>query len=360
MRILVISRYENFIRHRSEAEIFIRLAELGVSITIMTTPNSPFYDIFSQVGIKVVPHHPETRFSKKSILPIREELLIGNYDILHLFNSKSIPAGIIASRGINIKIITYRGAKGPYWHDISAYFGHYHPRVNAIICLSEYVKSSILAQGIMSSKKLHVIHKGVDISWFNSVSPATYDFQKSNLNCKIITCVAHLRPVKGVDFLVQAAKMLSGDGDLHFVFIGRGTNDPDFQRKLSKLPNHKRLHGIGEVEDIRSHMKACDIYVQPSISEGLGKTVIEAMAYSKPIIVTRCGGPEEIIQDQMSGEVVPVKNADALANSIINFLKDMDRAKRMGQSAKSFLIKKLNIELTVDKTSKVYRSLLIN
>mgnify|MGYP006155458445 CR=1 FL=1 len=65
MRILVISRYEKFIRHRSEAEIFIRLAESGVSITIMTIPNSPFYNIFSRVGIKVLPHHPETRFSKK-------------------------------------------------------------------------------------------------------------------------------------------------------------------------------------------------------------------------------------------------------------------------------------------------------
>lgn len=360
MKVLVISRYENFIRHRSEAEIFIRLAELGVSITIMTTPNSPFYDIFSRVGIKVVSNHPETRFSKKSILPIREELLKGNYDILQLFNSKSIAAGIIASRGINVKIVTYRGAKGPYWHDISAYFGHYHPRVNAIICLSSYVKSSIISQRVISAKKLHIIHKGVNISWFNQVDQVAYDFQKSNKNCKIITCVAHLRPVKGIDFLIQAAKMLSADKDLHFVFIGRGTDDDNFYRTLSKLPNYQRLHGIGEVDDIRPHIKACDIYVQPSISEGLAKTVIEAMAYSKPIIVTRCGGPEEIIHDDISGKVVPIKNAEALANAIIDFINDMERAKRLGQSAKSYLLKELTLEMTADKTLKVYESLLVD
>lgn len=360
MKILVISRYENFIRHRSEAEIFIRLAESGVSVTIMTIPNSPFYDIFSRVGIKVLPHHPETRFSKKSILPIREELLKENYDILQLFNSKSIPAGIIASRGIDVKIVTYRGAKGPYWHDISAYFGHYHPRVSAIICLSSYVKSSITSQRVISSKKLHIIHKGVDISWFNPIKQVVYDFQKSNQNCKIITCVAHLRPIKGIDFLIQAAKILSADKDLHFVFIGRGTDDYNFHRKLSKLPNYERLHGIGEVDDIRPYIKACDIYVQPSISEGLAKTVIEAMAYSKPIIVTRCGGPEEIIHDEISGKVVPIKNAEAIANAIIDFINDMERAKLLGQSAKSYLLKYLTLDLTVNRTLKVYEGLLID
>ena len=84
------------------------------------------------------------------------------------------------------------------------------------------------------------------------------------------------------------------------------------------------------------------------------------MAYSKPIIVTRCGGPEEIIHDDISGKVVPIKNAEAIANAIIDFINDMERAKLLGQSAKSHLLKYLTVEVTVDKIFKVYESLLMD
>ena len=358
MRVLVISRYTNLVRHRSEAEVFIGLAKLGVLITIMTNSDSPFKNIFREAGIKVIPHHPESRFSYRSVAPIRKELSNEDYDILHLFNSKSIPAGIRAARGINVKIITYRGAKGPYWHDLSAYFSHFHPKVNAVICISDYVKSSLVKQRVINSDKLHVIKKGVDINWFHPINKFEYAFKSINPNCKIITCVAHLRPVKGVDYLIQATQILEEFDDLHFVFIGKGTDTNQFHQKISKLSNSSRLHGIGDVEDIRPHIKACDIYVQPSISEGLAKTLIEAMAYSKPIIATCSGGPQEIIKDEVSGKIVPVKDPKAIAKAIKELNGDYKYANKLGESANIFLLRELKIESTIKKTLEVYKTIL--
>ena len=357
MRVLVISRYTNLVRHRSEAEIFIGLANLGVLITIMTNSDSPFKNIFRKEGIKVIPHHPESRFSYRSVAPIRKELLNGDYDILHLFNSKSIPAGIRAARGINLKIITYRGAKGHYWHDLSAYFSHFHQKVNAIVCISDYVKSSLVKQRVINADKLYVIKKGVDINWLHPINEFKYAFKSINPNCKIITCVAHLRPVKGVDYLIQAAQILEEFEDLHFVFIGKGTDTKQFQQKISKISNSSRLHGIGDVEDIRPHIKACDVYVQPSISEGLAKTLIEAMAYSKPIIATRSGGPQEIIKDEVSGKIVPVKDPKAIAEAIIELNSDYKNAKKLGAAANTFLLRELKIELTIKKTLDLYEKI---
>tara|TARA_B100000497_G_scaffold104557_1_gene120319 strand:- start:4174 stop:5250 length:1077 start_codon:yes stop_codon:yes gene_type:complete len=358
MKVLVISRYTNLVRHRSEAEIFIGLANLGVLITIMTNSDSPFENIFIKSGIKVISHHPESRFSHKSVGPIRNELLNEDYDILHLFNSKSIPAGIRAARGINVKIITYRGAKGPYWHDLSAYFSHFHPKVKAVVCISEYVKSSLKKQRVISMNKLHVIKKGVDMTWFHPVDVFPYAFKSINPTCKIVTCVAHLRPVKGVDYLIQATQILEEFDDLHFVFIGKGTDTKQFQEKISKLPNSTRLHGFGDIDDIRPHIKACDIYVQPSISEGLAKSLIEAMAYSKPIITTRSGGPQEIITDQVSGKIVPVRDPEAIAKAIIELNSDNRNAKNLGKAANAFLLRELKIETTIKKTFELYKKII--
>jgi len=205
---------------------------------------------------------------------------------------------------------------------------------------------------------LHVITKGIDPSWFEGVTPFFYEFQKLNSKAKIITCVAHLRPVKGVDYLIEAAGILANHKDLHFVFVGKGTNQETFRKKLSLMPNFNRLHGFGEVDDVRPHILACNIYVQPSISEGLAKSVIEAMVYSKPIIITKSGGPEEIIQNDVSGKVVPIRNAKALAKSILELLNNDIDQKRFGRAAKKNLLKNLTIEATIAKTLKVYQTIL--
>jgi glycosyltransferase involved in cell wall biosynthesis len=210
---------------------------------------------------------------------------------------------------------------------------------------------------VINADKLYVIKKGVDINWFHPINEFEYAFKSINPNCKIITCVAHLRPVKGVDYLIQAAQILEEFEDLHFVFIGKGTDTKQFQQKISKLSNSSRLHGIGDVVDIRPHIKACDVYVQPSISEGLAKTLIEAMAYSKPIIATRSGGPQEIIKDEVSGKIVSVKDPKAIAKGIIELNSDYKNAEKLGAAANAFLLRELTIESTIKKTLELYKKI---
>ena len=109
--------------------------------------------------------------------------------------------------------------------------------------------------------------------------------------------------------------------------------------------------------DIRPHIKACDVYVQPSISEGLAKTLIEAMAYSKPIIATRSGGPQEIIKDEVSGKIVSVKDPKAIAKGIIELNSDYKNAEKLGAAANAFLLRELTIESTIKKTLELYKKI---
>ena len=356
IKVLVISNYHHLDSTRAEAEIFIALSKMGVSIEVMTFPDSPWIPIFKEQGIAVFPHHPDRKFDKASIALIRNRLVEGGFDILHLFNGKAMVNGIRAARGLPVKIITYRGAQGPYWHDPMAFFTHYHPRVSAIVCLSNYVKKSILKQRVVSEEKLHVIYKTIKVSWLNSVEPIKYDFLKDGE--LVLCCVANVRPEKGVEYLLKAMALLPKNLPIKLVLVGRNTDSKSIKKLMAKLTLDEKVIAMGYTSNALSHIAACDVYVQPSVSEGLSKTIMEAMALKKPILSTYSGGPEELIEHQKTGWLVASKNPKALAEAIVALYQNKKLRIELGQAAFEFIDNKDRFEQAVQKTHQLYQSLL--
>jgi glycosyltransferase involved in cell wall biosynthesis len=129
---------------------------------------------------------------------------------------------------------------------------------------------------------------------------------------------------KGVQYLLQAVRiLLEGGGDNFEVQVG---GDGPYRRSLEdmlkswRLERHVRLLGMLDREEVRSGMQRCDVFVLPSLGETFGIVLGEAMACGKPVLSTRCGGPEEIVTPE-TGVLVAPSDAQALAGAMMDFLR---------------------------------------
>lgn len=358
LKVLIVSSYDHSPSSvRSEGEMILGLKRAGLDIEVMTQANCAYGRRFREAGIPVIDHHPHQKIQWSTIRLMRRTLRTGKHDILHLFNSKAIGNGVWAAAGLPVKVITYRGAAGLYWHDPTAYLTHFHPRVDHIVCLSNFVERHLRRHMILARKPTTTIHKGEDIRMLESIRPAS----RSALGLKeeglVVGCVANLRPVKGVEYLVDSTRRLPPGLPLQFVLVGQGTDGLALRRRIDRSPYRQRFHTLGYREDADAIIAACDIYVQPSLSEGLGKTVIQALFQGCAVIITDAGGFTEVVEDGKSGAIVPAGNAQAIAWAIETLVKKPELRRAYGQAGGDFIRQHFTVARTVQKTLDLYRRL---
>jgi glycosyltransferase involved in cell wall biosynthesis len=166
-----------------------------------------------------------------------------------------------------------------------------------------------------------------------------------------------MRPRKGVIDLVQAMRELAPDTNIHLLLVGE-VCDPRLPRLVDQYHLSSSVHFTGFRDDAVSIIGAGDVMVMPSWSEGLTRAVLEAMAQAVPPIVTRVGGLREMVEDGVSGLLVPPRDPPALARAIRELASDPARRARLGQNARDRMRALFNIEQTVDQTLAMYREML--
>lgn len=362
MKVLVISSYDEIWNAvRPEGELFIGLHHLGVDVTIMTEGHAPYADRFRSEGLKLIDFHPKHKFKRAESAFIREKLLEGNYDILHLFNNKAIINGIRAARGLPVKVVTYRGYTGNvHWYDPSAYLTHLNPRVDAITCVSEAVKESFNGQLFFDTSKAMVVHKGHDPAWYEDIrtaSLAEFDLPPEAI---VVSMVANARKMKGLPYLLEAARRLPKDLPIFFLLIGRGMDTQEVRQELEKFPNGARFRFAGfRKDDVLELVRACDISILPSIrGEGLSKVILEAMFLGKPVVMTNIGGNKGLAENGKSGIIVPPGDAAALAEALVRLAQDNTLRQEMGKEAKAYIATHFGLEKSVHRQREVYQKLL--
>jgi len=150
-----------------------------------------------------------------------------------------------------------------------------------------------------------------------------------------VLCVARLRAYKGIDVLLMAWKDCCGDfPGVDLVLCGAAKDDA-YPRLAGLLGLSSRVRFTGRLErgDVWALMKSCRLLVLPSRYESFGMAAIEAMACGKPVIATSCGGPEDFIQNGVSGLLVSPKDAAALASALRRLLSDEGLRGRLGRNA---------------------------
>ncbi len=362
MKVLVISSYtDTWNSVRPEAEMLIGMHNAGADLTLMTQGQSEYVPRFVEQGIRVIDFHPHKKFSWASVRRIRQELKQGNYDILYLFNNKAIVNGALAAIGLPVKVVNYRGQTGNiYRHDPASYLTHLSPRVDGIIGVANAVRDDLRPRVFLPPERVVTVYKGHNLSWYEGTESADLnaEFGIPADAIKVI-CVANARPRKGIPLLVEAFGRLTTDQPVHLILVGDGMDSDTFKQCIADSQAQVRIHVAGFRKDVPALVSACDISVLPSLKrEGLPKTVIEAMAYALPSVVTDTGGSAELIVNAECGFVVPPGDCQALSDAINALVEDAELRQTMGAAARQRLAEHFTVAHAVTDTLTFFKQLL--
>ncbi|MET1254791.1 glycosyltransferase family 4 protein [Aliikangiella maris] len=311
------STYASYNSYRPEAEIFIGLARLGHKVTVMTNAGDEQRARYLEAGVKVMDGEPRRKICFQSIKKIREELKSTHYDIVYATNSKTIPNAGFACIGFDCKFVVYRGTTGGlYRHDPSAYLTILHPRVDGVVCVSNAVKEDVLKRVWKKKQNVVTIYKGHDINWYHVTAKSLTEFDIPD-NSFTAICAVNSRPSKGISVMLEATHQLASLENLHLLLVGRNMDKEPFSTLIANSPMKDRIHVTGYRYDVPELIKSANVLVQPSISgEGLPRAVMEAMGLGTPVVITTTGGGKEVIENNKSGFVVPIKSPTAIAEKI--------------------------------------------
>ena len=358
MKVLIISNYKDAYNSvRPEGEIFIGLQKMGVALTIMTQGDAPFIPTFKKAGIQIIDFHPTKKISWSSIQFIRKEIQKGQYDILHLFNSKAISNGNFAAIGLPLKVLAYRGVIGGIsWYNPNAYLKHLHPRIDGITAVSKAVQSYMQQQVWGDKNKVTQFYKGQNLDWYKAVQPLDLSALNLPKDAFIVTCIANNRTWKGINYLIESANFLPPDLPIHFLLIGRKMDTSLNLKLIHQSPYKNNFHLLGYRQDAVPILAASQVYIQPSNEnkEGLGKAILEAMSLGIPPIVTNTGGPPEFVADGISGLVIPSKQPKKIAAAILKIFHDTTLRNKLGKAAKKVIANKMSIRNSVLALKKIY------
>lgn len=361
MRVLVISDYDdNLNAVRPEGALFIGLHQAGVHVQVMTYGHTPFADTFREAGIRVIDFHPRKKFDKETVLRIRKELIEQDIQLLHLFNNKAIINGLRACKGLNVKVLTYRGYTGNiHWWDPSSYLTHLHPRVDAITCVSDAVKEVFDKQLFFPKGKAVTVSKGHDADWYKDIKTGDLSEFNFSKDATIVSVVANARRMKGIPYLLQAMEHLSKKESLHFLLIGRGLDDKWTIKQLEKIGWRGRVVFAGFRKEVLSLVKACDLSLLPSIKgEGLSKVLLESLFLARPTIMTNIGGNKGLAIHNETGIVIPPRDPEAMAQALQKLGKNKTLREQLGLAGQQYISTHYTVERSVQEMKAVYASLL--
>ena len=141
------------------------------------------------------------------------------------------------------------------------------------------------------------------------------------------------------------------------VMIGPGMHSGAIQNLIKKSPYRSNFMVLGMTTNVLSYTSACDIYIQPSLTEGLGRSVIEAMCLGKPVIASGIGGVGELVMDGVTGFFVPAKSPQSIAEKITYFHNNRKAISLMGKEGKERIEKDFSPEKMIDSTYSVFKEL---
>jgi glycosyltransferase involved in cell wall biosynthesis len=164
---------------------------------------------------------------------------------------------------------------------------------------------------------------------------------------------------KGHRHLLEAAARIERTRPgVHWVLVGAGELEAALPREAQALGLASQVHFTGWRDDVPDVLAVADVFVLPSVNEGFGRVVVEAMAMARPVVATAVGGVPEIVRDGETGVLVPASDPRALADTVRSLLDDPARAARLGAAGRACAESRFSLTAHVDAVERVYTEVL--
>jgi L-malate glycosyltransferase len=229
-------------------------------------------------------------------------------------------------------------------------------QVDCFICASNAIRQILIADGVSDDRAV-TVYEGIDLVRVAAAPPANLhaDLWLPH-DAPIVGNVAALVPHKGQRHLIDAAAIvLKQVPDARFVIAGEGALRPMLERQIKERRLEKHVFLVGFRPDILSVHKAFDVFVMSSVTEGLGTSLLDAMACGKPIVATRAGGMPEVVVEGLTGLLVEPRDDEAMAAAIVRLLRDRALRREMGAAGEARVQEQFSSERMVQETLAVYQ-----
>ncbi len=375
--------HTNFLKHwGGESQRIWRkvqyLSRRGHYVALASPANAVITKMVRDVGLPVC---DQVSFGKRwslnrdihDVQVLRKFIQEEKIQILHTHGSKDAWLGGLAAQltpGVIMvrtrhNIFPVRRHPGNRWL--------YRGLSDQVIAISEYIRHSLTVDGFLPPERVHLIHTGIEVNHYcpGNGRPSSAHKNHDRIHVRrefgipqdkpLVGTVAHLAPHKGHRYFMEAAALaLQADPDIYFLIVGSGGGryPKELKELAHKLSLGSRLIFAGSRSDIPAILCALDVFVNPSLKEGLGIATLEALAMARPVVGTAVGGIPESVRDGETGLLVPPADPMAMAGAILKLLSDRDLGRRLGHAGRLLVEKEFSAQTMVDRVESLYYSLL--
>jgi glycosyltransferase involved in cell wall biosynthesis len=320
---------------------------------------------FKQEGIIFVPLPIKT---KSELSP---KILISMYKLSHVLKRYRIE--IIHSNSRTTQVLVSVLAKYKDFRHVTTCHGFFKRRITRrifgtwgrrVIAVSQPVKEHLMRDFGVREKDITLIYNGIEAARFKHQDQNFRSEMRRNLSladCPVVGIVGRLSDVKGHSYLIEAMqKVLQKIPQARLVIVGEGR----MKKKLISLSRRKAIEKsilfIPSVKETRDILSIMDVFVMPSLKEGLGLALMEAMAAGLAVIGSDVGGIKDLVRHGVNGLLVKPADISGLASAISVLLEDVEKRRSLGQEARIFIERNFTQERMIAETENVYAECLKN
>jgi glycosyltransferase involved in cell wall biosynthesis len=340
-----------------EAQVFgllTYLAAKGHQNALLAHPRGQLFDRCRDLNIRIFPLAVRNDLDLRPIASLRWLIREEKFDIVHLHTKRAhalslwLPRGSRYPKYVVTRRMDYPEGKGWYTRHL------YNRRVDGVIAISKAIADGLVAAGI-DSARIRTIPSGIDTRRFDRLPPRS----RSCEAIPVVGTAAVLEQRKGHRFLLEAAARLKNRGHrIKYFLAGDGSLRNELDASAQKLSLKDDVSFLGFVSDTPAFLSKIDVFVLPSLYEGLGVAVLEAMAAGKAVVATRVGGLAELIVDGLTGLLVYPGDVEGLASAIAKLVDDPSLAQEMGNKGAERVREHFTLEQMAVKNESYYYELL--
>jgi len=342
-------------------------------VIICLTNADDFANRITLPGVQVIQLHKPAGQNFRVFWDLWKTLRALRPDVVHTRNLASLEMQLVTLLMPGIKRV--HGEHGRDIHDLDGTNKKYNllrkamqPFVHRYIAVSRDLLQWLKSTVAIPEKKLRQIYNGVDAAKFSPRQGRALvgDLAPPGLlpeNAVVVGTVGRLAEVKNQQLLIEAVGYLYTKrpilrGTLRLVLVGDGPLKPQLVERVKQLGLSDVVWFSGDRNDVPALMQLMDIFILPSLAEGISNTLLEAMASGLPVIATSVGGNVELIEEGVNGRLVPVNNVVAMADAVAELVDDPALRQSMGEKGLALVRTTFNWERTVADYLAVYDILL--
>lgn len=339
-----------------EAQVFGLLSYLaaqGHGNDLLTHPQGRLFAATEQLNITRLPLVMRNDLDLRAVPALRRRIRENAYDIVHFHTKRAHALSLWLRRGagspkhVVTRRMDYAESKNCYTRCL------YNRRVDGVVAISQAIGDLLIAAGV-DSQKIRLIHSGIDAERFTAGAAQ----RAASDGAAVIGCLAVLEERKGVEYLLDAACQLHKQGlRLQWLIGGDGTLRGQLENKARALGLQKTVKFLGFVAKPEEFFQRIDIFVMPSLFEGLGVAALEAMAAAKPLVASRVGGLAESVLHGQTGILVAPRDGQAIAAAVAQLAGDPSLARRMGWQGRQRVLEHFTLARMAAKNEDFYYQL---